>query len=128
MNALLDGIAGHLVASGIAGGATTWPIHKLVAQDEPDQIVAIYPTGGPEPLQATDRAWREPTVQVMARGKALQGSQAAADKAEAILLELDRAQITGFVFLRATQSGAVSISTDDQGRARFVVNFRAGEA
>lgn len=124
----VNAIAAHLTNAGLAGGSTGWPIQKLAAQDEPDQAVVIYATGGAAPEQAVDRAWREPSFQVMVRGVANAGAQSCAAKADAIVTALDRATVNGFAYFRATQSSPIPLGPDEQGRQRFVVNFRAGEA
>jgi len=127
MSAYVDAIAAHLLSESLAGGSTGWAIHRLKSQDSPDQNVTIYETGGQAPEQATDRTFRQPSFQIAVRG-ARDDSQAASEKAEAILVALDRATIAGFDLVRATQSTPFSAGSDANHRPLFTVNFRAGES
>ena len=121
MSANLDAIASHLTTAGIVTAA--WPAHKLAAQDAPDQAVTLYETGGPND-QATDRAWGRPTFQVVARALT---AKLASDKAEAVRAALDRAVVSGFDHVVATQAAPTYLGPDEKGRPRFGVNFRSGE-
>lgn len=125
MSAWVDSIATHLVTAGVATPA--WPVHKLGAQDLPEQSITIYESGGPMPEQSVDRRWRRPTFQIVARG-GRGDSQAASDKAHEICVTLDRAAVSGFDYFFAMQSAPVSIGPDEEGRPLFAVNFRAGES
>lgn len=124
MSVWVDAIASHLTTAGVV--TTAWPAHKLGVHDSPDQSITIYETGGPEPEQASDRRWRRPTFQVVARA-AVGEAQAANLKAMAVLTTLDRASVSGFDHFRATQSAPFPIGPDPLGRPLFAVNFRAGE-
>ena len=125
MSALVDAIASHLTTAGVV--TAQWPAHKLGVQHTPDQSITIYETGGPEPEQAADRRWLRPTFQVVARA-AVGDAQAANLKAMAALTALDRATVSGFAYVRATQSAPFQVGPDPNGRPLFSVNFRAGES
>jgi hypothetical protein len=66
MSAFVDAIVSTLTTAGVLTAG--WPANGLAAQDEPDTVVTIYETDGPDPEQASDRRWRRPTFQVAVRG------------------------------------------------------------
>ena len=125
MSAYVDAIAAHLVGAGLV--PAPWEVDKLGAQPTPDQTITIYETGGPEPEQASDRAWRRPTFQLVTRA-APGGNKTASDKAHQILTTLNRASVNGFKVFSAQQSVPVTIGPDEKGRPLFAVNFRGMEA
>jgi hypothetical protein len=121
-------VAAKLASLGLVGGASGWTLQQLGDASPASQVVTVRPTGGPEPEHATDRIWLSPTCQVEVRAGT---PKLASDKADTILAALNGADVTGFGFVRATQSSPLPTGVDtgmSGERHHFAVDFRAGEA
>jgi hypothetical protein len=128
MTAFSAAIVSHLATAGLVDGGTGWASQQLIDASPSVKAVIVRETGGMEPEQATDRAWRRPSFQIEARAPT---AKLAADKIGAVMAALDRAPVNGFGYFRASQSTPLYLGGDPWEfgeRHRFVINFRAGES
>lgn len=85
----VDDLYAYLVAEGLAGGSTGWPLYRRRMTDDPvpDQVVVVTENGGgvpelPSEVGIGDSALADPGVQVAVRGKAWDGDASASKAAE----------------------------------------------
>lgn len=122
-------VARYLAAQGIgtfdeAGASGT--IYVLNLPDEPDECIAIYPTGGPRPTSSLPYDMQ--TVQVLVRGA--QDPRTALTRAQAVYdlmhgFRNDRLTETGtwLIGCHAMQSSPTHIGRDEHGRHEYSVNL-----
>ena len=120
--ARLDAIEAALSTAGLAG-TSAWPLRVMNLPATPDQVVVVYPTGGPEPEAGKDR----PTFQVVVRGRPgdVDGPYIHADL---IRRQMHLAVVSGLSLFVATQSAPASQGLDSRDRNLWGVNFRGHEA
>lgn len=108
---LLDDIGDKLIADGVVEGATGWKLYKAYLPDSPDQCVVIYESPGPAPDQTGGTKYEFPGFQVFVRGADF-GYSAARTKMQAIFNSLNDADIAGYVYIYAADSGPVLDEAD----------------
>lgn len=125
--ALLDDIAASLVAAGIGSldGTMDWMIFQYYMQDQPDNAICLYETGGKPP--DTRFALDHPGFQVRVRSAA-NTPQIARAKMQAIFdrLHANDEPVTlgaGYVYCYAQQTGVIPIGQDEKRRPAFVQNY-----
>ena len=124
---LLDSIHNYLVAQLIAGGATGWSIYKGSLPDKSDQAVVIYETPGLAPENESLGTIFRPAFQIRVRGPVYDYATARA-KIQEVRASLHDANISGLVYVYATQSGPVPLGNDGNDRPNLTMNFRTMEA
>lgn len=113
-----------LVAQALA--TADWPVSYGVMPPEPDQVIALFPSGG-DPMPTKRLGIDAPALQVRVRGAARGGYAAAYAKAEAIATALHEAHgligATVYPWVLANHP-PLAIGYDENNRPEFVVNFR----
>lgn len=122
---LLDEIGTYLTNQGVVGGATGWTLAKAYMPPSPDQVVALFETGGFAPELPVDLD--RPTFQVRVRGTKMDYPGARA-KIDQVVTELHKFQgtLSGvyYVMIAAMQS-PMPLGYDENERPELAVNFRA---
>ncbi|MDT8442374.1 MAG: minor capsid protein [Desulfuromonadales bacterium] len=118
---LLEDLAAMLTAAGVVGGATGWTLRFGVMPDTPDQVVALFRTGG----GLADHV-RRPGVQIRVRGTTHSVTES---KAEDVIGTLHgRAQVagTGRTLIDVAMEGdMIWLGFDEAGRPEMTVNLTA---
>ena len=124
---LLDSIHDYLVAQLIAGGVTGWSLYKGFLPDKSDQAVTIYETPGLAPENETLDTIYRPAFQIRVRGPVFD-YEATRAKMQEVRESVHDADISGLVYVYATQSGPVPLGNDGNDRPNLTMNFRTMEA
>lgn len=124
---LLDNIEAYLIAQLLAGGATGWELKKGFLPDDADKAVCIFESPGLSPENDSTDTSFYPAFQIRVRGDAF-GYEIARAKMQAIRDSLHHANITGLIYVYATQSGPTPLGNDGNDRPNFTMNFRTMEA
>lgn len=130
---LLDDIRTYLVAQGIAGGSTGWPIYEGFMPDDQDQMIGLFETGG-YPADTLLRENARVTFQVRMRSSEF-AYASVRSKWEAVFAALQDAQETtgspkflvGYTFIQALQVAPL-LFNDSKKRPNATVNFRVLKA
>jgi hypothetical protein len=127
---LVEDIGNALVTAGIAASqdGADWQLFYYYMQDSPDRAIGIYETPGDPPEEGL--ALERPGFQIRVRS-APDGGQGAREKLKAIydLLTAGEALLgADYVFVYASNSGALSLGQDENRRIEFVQNFRTMRA
>jgi len=134
MALLLTDVTNFLVSEGLIGGATGWTAAQAYMPPSPDQVIAVFESGGypPEAKRSgsTETEYDEPTFQV--RGRAGEFEMAALRaKMGAIYRALHDSELSptsgdpAYVFVFAMQSGPFPLGLDENNRPGLTWNFRA---
>lgn len=129
MTLLLDLIRDHLIAQGIAGNLTGWPIYEGIFPDDQDQMIGVFETGG-EPADTMLRENRRVTFQSRVRAARLDYATAR-DKWDEIFNALQDANqipgspllLGGIIFIQAMQVAPLHFN-DNKGRPNMTCNWR----
>lgn len=129
--AVLDDMIAHLTTALIVEGDTGWEaVEDFMPDGEntPDTVVALTPTGGPQPELST--TVRYPTFQVRVRGVASSaGYQAMKAKMEEVyqsLLAISNETVNGVEYAYVIPSSEIlSMGRDKNNRPEIARNFRS---
>jgi hypothetical protein len=133
--ALLDDVAVRLASQAVAGpsgtttaSATGWTLFKAVLPPGPDQVVAVFETGGRQNENMESGLLDRPTFQVRVRG-AVNGYSAARTKIAAVRTALEgvhNTTVNGRYYAGMTaDSEPFPLAVDDNNRPALVMNFAA---
>lgn len=121
---ILDDIGTKLVDDNVVGGATGWVLHKSYLPATPDNVIALFETGGAAPDQTPGTAHDFPDFQV--RGRSSEFTyDVLRDKMQEVFDSLNDATLSGYIYTFAIQSGPIPMGFDKQNnRPELVWNFR----
>lgn len=128
MTLLLDEIRDYLIAQGVAGGLTGWPIYEGYFPDESDQMVGLFETGG-YPADTLERENLRLTFQIRVRAARFDYATAR-NQIEALFNQLQDASqsagspvlLSGIIYIQAMQVAPLFFN-DDRGRPNFTQNY-----
>lgn len=124
---LLDDIGGKLIADGLVEGDTGWKLYKSYLPPTPDQAVIIYEFPGPEPDQTTGTAYEYPSFQIFVRGNVFE-YDVVRIKIKEIFNSLNNADIAGYNYIYASDSGPLLDTYDKENRPTLFWSFRTMKA
>ncbi len=126
MSIWLDDVRDYLIATGVCGGSTNWPIYLAYLTDDQDQTVSLFTTGGTAP-ETLDETFLRVGMQIRVRAGKLAFSEAY-NKWKDCFTALQHARegtfgstLTGFIYILAVQVEPISF-TDENGR----INLASG--
>ena len=120
--ALLDDIGTYLTSQNVVGGETGWTLAKGFEPPTPDKIVTIYELPGDEPDQTEGTKYDYPFFQTRVRGEEF-GYEETRTKVQAVFNALNDADISGYVYVFARQSGPQSLGHDGLTRPILTLDF-----
>lgn len=110
---LLDDIGDKLIADGVVDGTSGWKLYKSYLADDPDLAIAIYELPGADPDQTPGIAYEYPSFQVYVRGSE-HGYAEARTKMKEVYNNLNNADVEGYIYIYATDSGPLLEEYDAQ--------------
>jgi len=120
---ILDDIGAELTSDGVVGGVTDWVLAKSYMPPTPDNVIALFETGGDAPDQTPGTKYEYPTFQVRVRGSKF-GYEAARIKIQEVFDSLNDSTISGYIYVFPLQSGPIPLGYDrEDNRPELSWNF-----
>lgn len=134
MALLIDDVLDYLVAQGVIEGATGWTRAAGYLPPSPNQVIAVFETGGIEPeiapVGSDEVEYDYPGFQVFGRG-AVFGYEALRNKMGEVFRTLHDSTLSpgvgtpAYVQVQAVQSGPLALGYDENDRPLLTWNFTA---
>lgn len=124
---LMDDIGQKLIDDGLVDGSSGWKLYKSYLPDSPDQAVVIYERSGVEPDQTIGIAYEYPAFQIYVRASQFKYNLART-KIREIFNSLNNADIAGYVYIYATDSGPILDEYDRENRPAVFWTFKVMKA
>lgn len=121
---ILDDIRVFLIAQGIGGPSTTWPVYEGYFPDDAgkDQQIGLFETGG-YPQDTLGRENVRPTFQTRIRAARLDYETGRTKWRDVFVALQDSTPAVGYAYVQAMTSGPL-VFNDDKGRPNFITNWR----